>query len=125
MGERKCAFEGCNALEFRTSGYCLRHKGGIPKVEEGSDNSEYTLHANSGSRSHSQSDSDWWVLKEEESELQPEGSNGEEAISESSDHVDFFDNFYVVMGVIGTVYLIWFFSTGQWVPCISIGQDPC
>ncbi len=28
MGERKCAFEGCNALEFRTSGYCLRHKDG-------------------------------------------------------------------------------------------------
>ncbi len=27
MGERNCAFEGCNALEFRTSGYCLRHKG--------------------------------------------------------------------------------------------------
>ena len=27
MGDRKCAFEGCNALEFRTSGYCLRHKG--------------------------------------------------------------------------------------------------
>ena len=26
MGERKCAFEGCNALEFRTNGYCLRHK---------------------------------------------------------------------------------------------------
>ncbi len=29
MGERKCAFEGCNALEFRTSGYCQRHKGGL------------------------------------------------------------------------------------------------
>ena len=28
MGERKCAFNGCNALEFRTSGYCLRHKDG-------------------------------------------------------------------------------------------------
>ena len=28
MGERKCAYEGCNALEFRTSGYCLRHKDG-------------------------------------------------------------------------------------------------
>ncbi len=26
MGARKCALEGCNALEFRTSGYCLRHK---------------------------------------------------------------------------------------------------
>ena len=26
MGDRKCAFEGCNALEFRTSGYCHRHK---------------------------------------------------------------------------------------------------
>ena len=25
MGERNCAFEGCNALEFRTSGYCLKH----------------------------------------------------------------------------------------------------
>ena len=30
MGESKCAFEGCNALEFRTSGYCLRHRGGLP-----------------------------------------------------------------------------------------------
>ena len=26
MGERKCAFDGCNALEFRATGYCLRHK---------------------------------------------------------------------------------------------------
>ena len=32
MGDKKCAFEGCNALEFRTTGYCLRHKGGIPDV---------------------------------------------------------------------------------------------
>ena len=31
MGERKCAFEDCNALEFRTSGYCLRHKDGNPQ----------------------------------------------------------------------------------------------
>ena len=30
-GERKCAYEGCNALEFRTSGYCLRHKDGNPQ----------------------------------------------------------------------------------------------
>ena len=30
MGERRCAFEGCNALEFRTTGYCLRHKDGNP-----------------------------------------------------------------------------------------------
>ena len=29
MGERSCGFEGCNALEFRASGYCLRHKGGL------------------------------------------------------------------------------------------------
>ena len=28
MGERKCGFDGCNALEFRTTGYCLRHKDG-------------------------------------------------------------------------------------------------
>ena len=33
MGERKCAFEGCNALEFRTTGYCLRHKDGEPSQE--------------------------------------------------------------------------------------------
>ena len=31
MGERKCAYEGCKALEFRTSGYCLRHKDGNPQ----------------------------------------------------------------------------------------------
>jgi len=30
VGDRKCAFDGCNALEFRTSGHCLRHKGGLP-----------------------------------------------------------------------------------------------
>ena len=30
MGERNCAFEGCNALEFRSSGYCLRHKDDHP-----------------------------------------------------------------------------------------------
>ena len=29
MGERRCEFDGCNALEFRASGYCLRHKGGL------------------------------------------------------------------------------------------------
>jgi len=28
VGERKCVFDGCNALEFRTTGYCLRHKDG-------------------------------------------------------------------------------------------------
>ncbi|MFQ3322117.1 MAG: hypothetical protein ACI9O1_001222 [Candidatus Thalassarchaeaceae archaeon] len=26
MGERNCAFSGCNTLEFRTTEYCLRHK---------------------------------------------------------------------------------------------------
>jgi hypothetical protein len=31
MGGNKCAYDGCNALEFRTSGYCLRHKDG-PKT---------------------------------------------------------------------------------------------
>jgi len=30
VGERNCAFEGCDALEFRETGYCLRHKGGLP-----------------------------------------------------------------------------------------------
>ena len=30
MGERNCAHEGCNALEFGTSGYCLRHKSENP-----------------------------------------------------------------------------------------------
>ena len=95
----------------------------IPKVEEESDNSEYTLHANSGSRSHSQSDSDWWVLKEEESELQPEGSNGEEVISESSDHIDFFDYFYVVVGVIGFLYTL--HSILTWEMCITIGHNTC
>jgi len=34
VGERKCAFEGCNALEFRTSGYCLRHKDGKPEEKK-------------------------------------------------------------------------------------------
>ena len=33
MGDRKCAFEGCNALEFRTSGYCHRHKTGSQRID--------------------------------------------------------------------------------------------
>lgn len=33
VGERKCAFESCNALEFRTTGYCLRHKDGAASQE--------------------------------------------------------------------------------------------
>ena len=33
VGERKCSFDGCNALEFRTTGYCLRHKDGEPSQE--------------------------------------------------------------------------------------------
>tara|TARA_B100000925_G_scaffold225078_1_gene173692 strand:+ start:147 stop:581 length:435 start_codon:yes stop_codon:yes gene_type:complete len=37
MGERKCAFEGCNALEFRTSGYCLRHKDEPHRGDTGKD----------------------------------------------------------------------------------------
>jgi len=37
MGERKCAYEGCNALEFRTSGYCLRHKEEAPRGVTGKD----------------------------------------------------------------------------------------
>ena len=37
MGQRKCAFEGCNALEFRTSGYCLRHKEEAPLGGTGKD----------------------------------------------------------------------------------------
>ncbi len=28
VGERKCAYEGCNGLGFRASGYCLRNKNG-------------------------------------------------------------------------------------------------
>ena len=32
VGERNCGFDGCNALEFRTSGYCLRHKEGKYKI---------------------------------------------------------------------------------------------
>ena len=26
MGDRNCAFDGCNSLEFRSTGYCLKHK---------------------------------------------------------------------------------------------------
>ena len=29
MGQRKCAKDGCNRLEFRVSGFCLKHKDSI------------------------------------------------------------------------------------------------
>ena len=29
MGQRKCAKDGCNRLEFRISGFCLKHKDSI------------------------------------------------------------------------------------------------
>ena len=34
MGERKCAYEGCKALEFRTSGFCLRHKDSSNEIKK-------------------------------------------------------------------------------------------
>ena len=33
VGDRKCEFDGCNALEFRTSGYCLRHRDGRAEIK--------------------------------------------------------------------------------------------
>ena len=35
MGDRKCDFDGCNALEFRTSGYCHRHQDGQAEIKLG------------------------------------------------------------------------------------------
>ena len=29
VGERTCAFDGCNSLEFRTTGFCLKHKDDV------------------------------------------------------------------------------------------------
>ena len=34
MGNRNCAIEGCNALEFRTTGVCNKHQGMSTKVPE-------------------------------------------------------------------------------------------
>ena len=34
MGNRNCAVEGCNALEFRTTGVCNKHQGMSTKVPE-------------------------------------------------------------------------------------------
>jgi len=193
VGERNCAFDGCNALEFRTSGYCLRHKDSQPGLtpvkaipvadtrvatasdEEWNEKEEEFMKSplgwlfvlttlffppilllaipiylliranyrdvqkpsslNTKDKHHqdkhgitlgensNDTDPPWWVLKEEESELQPEGSNGEEAISESSDHIDFFDYFYVVMGVIGVLYTL--HSILTWEMCIAIGPNTC
>ena len=39
MGERKCGYEGCNALEFRTTGHCLRHKDGKHEEKNQDENS--------------------------------------------------------------------------------------
>ena len=41
-----------------------------------------------------------------ESELQPEISDGKETIPDSSQYVDFFDYFYVVMSIIGGLYIL-------------------
>ena len=40
MGDRNCAFEGCNALEFRTTGFCLNHKDGQFGVSTSMQNSD-------------------------------------------------------------------------------------
>jgi len=33
MGDRRCAAEGCNALEFRTDGWCQRHRVDNPPLQ--------------------------------------------------------------------------------------------
>ena len=42
VGERKCGFDGCNALEFRTTGYCLRHKDGEKVMKNTGEGKEST-----------------------------------------------------------------------------------
>tara|TARA_B100000212_G_scaffold301637_1_gene247522 strand:- start:1041 stop:1295 length:255 start_codon:yes stop_codon:yes gene_type:complete len=66
-----------------------------------------------------QSDADWWVLKGEESELQPEISDGKETIPDSSQHVDFFDYFSVVISIIGGLYILNQILSGEW--CFATG----
>ena len=62
MGERKCAYEDCNALEFRTSGYCLRHKNGTP-VEKRLDMANTRVRPSSESPSLSQWKMvSWWKM---------------------------------------------------------------
>ena len=34
VGERTCAFDGCNSLEFRTTGFCLKHKDDIKHISD-------------------------------------------------------------------------------------------
>ncbi len=40
MGNRNCAIEGCNALEFRTTGVCNKHQGMSAEVPEGASEPE-------------------------------------------------------------------------------------
>ena len=40
MGNRNCAVEGCNALEFRTTGVCNKHQGMSAEVPETASESE-------------------------------------------------------------------------------------
>ena len=35
MGEKTCAFDGCNSLEFRRTSYCLKHKDNQTKQKSG------------------------------------------------------------------------------------------
>ena len=110
-------------MEFRTSGYCLRHKGGMPKVENESSKSEYTVYANSGDRRPGQSDADWWVLEEKESEIQPEESNEKKMFPDSSENKEFLDYFFIFLGLMATLYILHDILT--WEMCIAIGHNTC
>ena len=56
---------------------------------------------------------------------QPEDISRDKSPLKPSQEPELIQVVFGLLVMIGTVYLIWFFSTGQWVPCISIGQDPC
>ena len=56
---------------------------------------------------------------------QPEDISRDKSPLKPSQEPELIQVAFGLLVMIGIIYLIWFFSTGQWVPCISIGQDPC
>ena len=55
----------------------------------------------------------------------PEDISGNKNTSEPNSLDELVGFISVVMGLVMIVYVVWFFSTGQWVPCIGFGQEPC
>ena len=136
MGERNCAFEGCNALEFRTTGYCLNHKDwqfGVSTSKEKSGPGDKGLHdvairVDDIIATHENSVEPhlrWWDTEDDHDSHESLDVNPQSPISILMNEERVGWHLIFCLGLV-FFFIFWVGFTVMWDPCFGFpGSEPC